>query len=146
MRLRRGHDIGSANAAAAERRGNRILADAALLGSWSATRWQYRSRANPESVVDVVCALGATVTLSLSEDSYVLTWSLADQRNRSLGGAFAVQGERLELRTPDQNPPEALTYRLAGETLALSSESSEWDFDGDGKDEAADFVAVLVRL
>jgi hypothetical protein len=123
--------------------------DGALLGSWSATRWQYRSRAHPESVVDVVCSLGGSVTLSLSAESYVLTWSSGaglPHDNRSVGGALVVEGDRLSLRPPDALEPDAVTYRLSGETLALSSDASEWDFDGEGKVEAAEFVAVLVRL
>jgi len=144
VRLRRDHDP-TAGAAAGRIAGQRGPVDAALLGSWSATRWQYTSRAHPEAVVDVVCSLGATVTLSLSEEAYVLTWSSAGRESRSIGGAVAVQGDRLALQAPD-GPSDAVVYRLAGETLALSSDASEWDFDGDGNDEAANFVAVLVRL
>jgi hypothetical protein len=117
--------------------------DGELLGSWSATRWQYTSRTL--RAVDVVCELGGTVTLSLSAESYVLTWSVAQQASRSVGGALRVVGDRLELRAQGRDEAEAVTFRRGGETLALSSEASAWDFDGNG-DEAAAFVAVLVRL
>jgi hypothetical protein len=45
---------------------------ARLLGSWSATRWQYTSQARPDVTADVVCDLGGSVTLSLSAATYVL--------------------------------------------------------------------------
>jgi len=115
----------------------------ALLGSWSATRWQYASRAG--RTVDVVCDLGGTVTLSLSAESYVLTWSVPEQGSRSIGGALALVDDRLDLRAQGGEQVESVIYRLAAETLALSSDASQWDFDGNG-DEAAAFVAVLVRL
>ena len=118
-------------------------AEGGLLGSWSATRWQYTSRA--QLTVDVVCDLGGTVTLSVSAGSYVLTWSVAGQASRSVGGALAVAGDRIALRPQGADQAEAVTYRLAGETLALSSDASQWDFDGSGEEPAA-FVAVLVRL
>jgi hypothetical protein len=120
--------------------------ESALLGSWSATRWQYTSRERPDAVVDLVCGLGGSVTLSLSAETYVLTWSSAGQDGRSIGGVLAIEGDRIALRAQDASETEAVTYRLAGETLALSSDASRWDFDGDGAEEAADFVAVLVRL
>ena len=117
--------------------------DGALLGSWSATRWQYTSRA--QRTVDVVCDLGGTVTLSLSAHSYVLTWSVTGQTSRSVGGALAVVGDHLDFLAQGAEQRESVTYRLGGETLALSSDATGWDFDGSG-DEPAAFVAVLVRL
>lgn len=117
----------------------------ALLGSWSATRWQYASRARGDARVDVVCDLGGTVTLSVSAQSYVLTWSVPGQASRSVGGALEMVDDRLALRAQGTEETESVTYRLAGETLALSSDASQWAFDGSGEEPAA-FVAVLVRL
>jgi hypothetical protein len=37
-------------------------------------------------------------------------------------------------------------FRLGANELSLSSDDSGWDFDGDGAEEAASFVAVFVRL
>jgi len=96
-------------------------------------------------VVDVVCSLGGTVTLSLSRESYVLTWSAADRVRRSSGGVFRVENERLVLRAHGDES-DAVTYRVSGDTLAITSDSSQWDFDGDGEVEDAEFVAVMVRL
>jgi hypothetical protein len=119
--------------------------DGALYGSWSATRWQYTGREPPQRKVDLVCDLGGSVTLSLSDGTYVLTWDVG-QGSRSLGGAVAVDGDRLTLHPQGGADPEALWFRLAGDTLALSTDASAWDVDGDGRDEVATFVAVLVRL
>jgi hypothetical protein len=116
-----------------------------LFGSWSATRWQYASRDRPERQVDVVCDLGGSVTLSLSEGTYVLTWDLGEG-SRSLGGAIDVDADRLTLRPLGAADEEVVVFRVASDTLSLSAESSAWDLDADGTEEAAAFVAVLVRL
>jgi len=116
-----------------------------LLGSWSATRWQYASRARPDRLVDVVCDLGGSVTVSLSDGAYVLTWTLAGRASGSVGGTLSVCGDHLSLLAQGAAEAESVRYHLAAETLSLSSEQSSWEFDGRG-DEPADFVAVLVRV
>jgi hypothetical protein len=121
-------------------------ADPPLLGSWSATRWQYTKRDEPARSVDVVCDLGGAVTLSLSAETYVLTWTLAGEGSRSEGGTSEVLDEHLRLTAEGAGHSDTVRFRVAADTLSLSAEPSAWDFDGDGRDEAADFVAVLVRL
>lgn len=116
-----------------------------LSGSWSATRWQYTSRARPEVAVDVVCDLGGTVTLSLSEGAYVLTWDVPGSASGSAGGVLAMSDGRLNLTAQGAGEAESVRVHVAGPTLALSCEGSAWDFDGSGE-ESAGFVAVLVRL
>jgi hypothetical protein len=119
--------------------------DHPVFGSWSATRWQYVSRERPERVVDVVTGLGGSVTLSLSGDTYVLTWEIAGQPSHSVGGTLGVHGDRLELLPRDAGAVDTVAFHAAGDTLSLSSSASAWEFDGGGE-EPADFVAVLVRL
>ena len=114
-------------------------------GSWSATRWQYTSVVRPELQVDVVCDLQGTITLSLSEETYVLTWNLGSG-SRSVGGTVTLDGDRLTLLPHGAAEPDVVAFRVASDTLALSAEASAWDLDGDGRDETAAFVAVLVRL
>ena len=116
-----------------------------LLGSWSATRWQYTSRATPDRVVDVVTGLGGSVTLSLSAQAYVLTWAVPGLGDGTIGGALAIEDGRLALIPAGAGLAESLAFRLASATLALSCDASSWDFDGSGE-VRADFVAVLVRL
>jgi len=113
-------------------------------GSWSATRWQYTSRADADRVVDVVAGLGGSVTLSLSDGTWVLTWAVPGRGNGTVGGSLAVGRARLDLLRAGPGPPESLEFHQAPDTLALSSDASHWDF-GEGE-EPADFVAVLVRL
>jgi hypothetical protein len=85
------------------------------------------------------------VTLSLSDGTYVLTWDVG-RGSRSAGGAATIEGDRLALRQEETATTDEVRFRLSGPTLALSADASGWDFDGNGRDEAAAFVAVLVRL
>jgi hypothetical protein len=117
-----------------------------LFGSWSATRWQYTSREEPARVVDLVADRGGVVTLSLTDETYVLTHDVADRGHHSVGGTVAINGEMLQLRAQGGDGMEAVRFRVAGDTLALTAADSGWDFDGDGQEEAASMVAVFVRL
>lgn len=117
-----------------------------LLGSWSATRWQYTRRDGRPLALDVVCDLGGSVTLSLSARSYVLTWDVRGRGKLSIGGTFRVRDDQLELFPLGSERGEVIRFRVNAETLSLSAEDSGWDFEGQGHEAAAEFVAVFVRL
>jgi len=116
----------------------------ALLGSWSATRWQYTSRLPPERVVDLICDRGGSVTLSLSPDSYILAWEMAGEERQCVGGRVAVNGDQLEFQ--EDGRMERVDFRLGVSELSIRSEGSRWIFDGDAGEGPASFVAVFVRV
>jgi len=119
---------------------------AALLGSWSATRWQYSKRDDPVRSVDVVCDLGGAVTLSLSARTYVLTRDVAGRGTTSEGGACDLLDDQLHLTPEGADRSNAVWFQVAADTLSLRADTAAWDFDGDSDDAPADFVAVLVGL
>ena len=119
-------------------------AEGTLLGGWSATRWQYTGPSGRS--VDVVCDLGGSVSLSLSSTAFILAYTIAGQANPGVSGTFVVSDDELIMTRPGVSESEAVRFRLAERTLSLYSDSSGWDFDGNGADEPAEFVAVLVRL
>lgn len=121
-----------------------VPASPALLGSWSATRWQYSSNLRADRAVDLVCDLRGSVTLSLGPEGFVLTWVLEGGERQAIGGGYAVQGGEIEFSA--RGAPERAEYHLGSVELSLSSDASAWDFDGDGEEEPARFVAVFVRL
>lgn len=123
----------------------RSPSDGALLGSWSATRWQYTSRERPDRVVDVVIDLRGTVTLSLTAGTYILAWDIGNQGSQSIGGTYAARGHELEF-AQRADLREHVGFRLGADELSLKGAESAWDFDGNGHEEPADFVAVFVRL
>jgi hypothetical protein len=117
-----------------------------VFGGWSATRWQYTSVSDPERAADVVCDLGGTVTLSLSATAFILAFDVAGRGKHTVSGACEVRADELLLRPEGAEAPHAVRFRHNDDTLSLQSEASGWDFDGTGQDQAATFVAVLVRL
>jgi hypothetical protein len=122
-----------------------VVPEAALLGSWSATRWQYASRDHHGLVVDVVAGLRGTVTLSVSAGAFVVSWDAPGHGSGSVGGTVATVDGDLILRLYGADEPAVMRYRVSDLTLALSSDGSAWDFQGHGE-EPAEFTAVLVRL
>jgi hypothetical protein len=116
-----------------------------LIGSWAATRWQYHGRGEFAPMVDLVCDLGASVTLSITAGTFILTRSEPGRDPQSTGGAIAVDDATLTLRAADGREGEVFRYQVTDDTLTLSSEAAAWRFYGDDE-QPADFVAVLVRL
>jgi hypothetical protein len=131
-------------AEAAPRRSDPVIHS--VFGGWSATRWQYTRLAAPERVADVVCDLGGSVTLSLTPTAFILAFVIAGRGRHSVSGACEVRGDELLLRPEGADAPTGVRFRQNGDTLSLQSDASGWDFDGNGEDQAAAFVAVLVRL
>lgn len=120
--------------------------DNPLLGSWSATRWQYARGDDSGQVLDLVCDVGGTITLSLSDGTWVLSYDVAPRGKQSVGGTWIARHDVLELTAAGAEAADAVRFRLSAETLSLSSLESWWDFDGSGRDVPALFVAVFVRL
>jgi hypothetical protein len=117
-----------------------------LFGGWSATRWEYASLAAPDRIVDVVTDLGGSVALSLTATAFILAFDVAGRGQHSVAGTGEVRGDELWLQPEGAEAAERVAFHLAGDTLSLRSGASGWDFDGTGQEEAAAFVAVLVRL
>ncbi len=118
--------------------------DNPLFGGWSATRWQYTDSSGRS--LDVVCDLGGSVSLSLSATAFILAYDLAGRPGPGVSGTFRVRGDELILAPHGAQDSQSVRFQQSGRTLSLHSHASSWDFDGDGNDEAAEFVAVLVRL
>ena len=117
-----------------------------LFGGWSATRWQYRSASPPERVVDVVTDLGGSITLSLTATAFILAVDVASRGSVSVSGRCEVRADELLLCLDGGDAPERVSFHQTGDTLSLRSDQSAWDFEGNGTDQRAAFVAVLVRL
>ena len=118
---------------------------AGLLGTWSATRWQYLSRHHDTHAVDLVCDLRGAVTLSLSPGTFILSWDIPGHGSRTVGGQYVVRERAIEFASSAKDVSDAVWYRLGVDELSLQSEESAWDF-GDGAEELALFVAVFVRI
>jgi hypothetical protein len=120
-----------------------VATPGSLLGSWSATRWEYQSPDGRR--VDLVAELGGVVTAGFSADAWVLTFTIPGRGVRSTGGTLGGEASALVLRA-EGSEPVLLRVHLSGDTLTWNDDHSGWDFDGDGVDEPASLIAVFVRL
>ena len=117
-----------------------------LLAGWSATRWQYTSLSDPWNAVDMICDLGGSIAITLSDRQFILTCDIPGRGSLTVAGSFEIDGEILRFTALDSSSPQSVRVHQAGRTLSFHSEASAWDFDGTGKERAAWFSAVLVRL
>jgi hypothetical protein len=117
-----------------------------LIGLWSATRWQYIALGNPSKSVDLVSELGGMVAVSLSLGAFILVADVGDLVHDTVIGTFTVADGEIRFTEQGGTEPVVVRFYRMEKTLALQSVESAWDFDGDGIDEPAEFVAVLVRL
>jgi len=83
--------------------------------------------------------------MSLSAGAFVLAWDVPGHGSGSSGGTASVANGELILRPHGGDETCVVRYRVSAMTLALTGETSAWDFDGNG-DVSAEFSAVLVRL
>jgi len=93
-----------------------------------------------------MCDLGGSVTLSLTATAFILAFDVPGRGAQSVSGACEVRGAELRFVPEGTDGEERVAFHQIGDTLSLRSDASGWDFDGNGQDQRAGFVAVLVRL
>ncbi len=117
-----------------------------LVGTWDATVIQLTSVADPGTVVELV-SQGADGRLVLQADG-------------GFGLSVGIPGEPTEFGNGDWSSTDVLTLDfgegdiqgrwqfdidLNGNTLRLTGADTEWDFDGNGTEDAAKLNLTLVR-
>lgn len=122
------------------------LAD--LVGTWTATQFEFTNRADRSQKVDIIPQGGALTFTILPDGRYIFDLQLpfpgvAPERSR---GQVRVQGNRIVL---DDNNPEVPdldgTVSLSGDILTVTADNVPFDFDLDGTNELASIVLVLRR-
>ena len=117
-----------------------------LIGVWIALEYEYTSQADTTRSIDLVQEAGATYTIELiTGGSY--RWRLNTPTGGTLRGTgtYDVDGDRLRLTPADGGDVVVYSLRFNGIYMRLSREDAEYDFDGDGTAEPADFRLLLDR-
>ncbi len=121
--------------------GNVTLAD--MIGSWIATKFEFKSKADGNLKVDII-SKGGTFTLTISADNQVILVAMfPGQAPETDMGTISVEGDSLFLDLEDDDIKAA--YTLFGNTLQLSVGDAEYDFNEDGTDEPATVEILLNR-
>jgi len=117
-----------------------------LVGTWNATKYEYRHAEDYSQHVDLIAAFG-TVTLMINS---------ASKYNLNLGGSGGLNDCGTIIVEEDTlafNADAALEitihydYELSGDTLTLITHNAEieWDFDSDGVDDPVVLTMVLKK-
>lgn len=139
MRLSRAVLLGAAatlGAVACEKATGVTIAD--LVGTWRATKLEFTNKANTAQKVDLV-PLGAQLTIVVESSGRAIS-TFSFQGSTSVDTSqIAIRGDTLLI------DGERAVFVLSGNTLTLTDNEEEFDFNQDGTQDPAILVAVLVR-
>ena len=114
-----------------------------LAGTWVATAIVFTSVEDPAMTVDIT-EEGATATFTLdAEGAYTVTFVFGEE-NEVETGTYAVDGNVLTL-TDSVEGAEVWDVARDGDTMTLTSDDDEFDFDDDQVEDPASLVITLAR-
>jgi hypothetical protein len=118
-----------------------------LVGTWNATKVEYTPDGGGAAFDLIDNGGSATLTLSAS-GTLTGTFTFAGQSDE-IDGTVSLANGRLTLTEPGEggDPPEVTVFdvTLSGNTLTLTSDDVEFDFNFDGENEPASVVIVGVK-
>jgi phosphoheptose isomerase len=116
-----------------------------LVGTWRATRANYRSVANAALQTEVI-AQGTTMTLVLeSGGTFSLTIVDPGQQGNVVTGTWTSSRDVLTIVRTGQSGNSQFDMTLNGNTLTLTGGSALFDFESDGRMEEAKLDMTLTR-
>lgn len=115
-----------------------------LVGTWTATKFEFTNRANPAQKIDLV-PFGLSFTLVVAPGGrYTMTMSFPGQPGEVEQGVVSVAGDSICVDPDGPEGQECMAFTLAGDTLTVTGDG-EFDFNGDGVDDPAVMLLVLRR-
>lgn len=115
-----------------------------LLGTWTATRAEHVSRANPTLRVEVI-SQGTTMVLALAATTCTLTITDPGEGPVVTTGTWSASIDVLTLKPAGRSFSIEFDVTLNGNTLTLAGGSVEYDIDGDDVGEETTLNATLAR-
>ena len=115
-----------------------------FVGDWLATSYVVTSVANTSQSQDLTL-LEMTMSITFTETTYSGTVSFPGEVTETFSGTYAIEGNQLTLNETGEGTPELMTYTLSANTLTLSGDDEQYDFDDDGQEDPATFTMVLAK-
>ncbi len=122
--------------------------DPDLEGTWTADSFVFVSDDDPSTSVDLL-EDGGSITVTLNADgTYRVVQSWPDgeggvDESEESGSYVALEGLLWLIQPEAHDAPPVQLYEVDGETLVMTVPNAEFDFDGDGEDEAATIVMTF---
>ena len=116
-----------------------------LAGTWNAVNYAFVNKADDTEVVDLI-GRGASLTITFTSDGNH-TWDFrdVDGETTSVSGTFTVNDPLLTFSDVGDGTPEPFLAVREEDNLSLATGNAEFDFDGDGILEDAEWRIFLVR-
>ncbi len=115
-----------------------------FVGDWLASSYVVTNIANTSQSEDLI-GLGMTLSITFTETSYSGTAGFPGEATETFSGTYTIDGNQLILNETGELEPDTMTYALSGNTMTLSGDDEEYDFDDDGQDDPATFTMVFQR-
>ncbi len=117
-----------------------------ITGTWNASSVVFTNLANPSQKSDLIADADGTLTITFSANGdFSITLTVPPDQPETDVGTVEVRGDTLTLAESGQGSPTDFIASLSGNTLTLTTDDEEFDFDDDGTDEPASLRVVLQR-
>ena len=116
-----------------------------LAGTWNAASYGFINKADVSEAVDLV-GRGASLTITFTSDgNYTWDFRDVDGETTSVSGTFTTDDPLLTFSDVGDGTPEPFLAVREGDNLSLVTGNAEFDFDGDGVLEDAQWQISLLR-
>ena len=116
-----------------------------LTGTWVATQFLFTNPANAAETFDAIAAGGSLSLTVQATGDYTATITEPGSAAEVVTGTISVEGNVVTIAESGQGSPTPYAATRSGDTLTLTTDDEEFDFDDDGTDELASLRIVLVR-
>lgn len=120
------------------------LEPADVAGSWTAQTWTFTNVTNTSQTAEII-SQGAAFSLTLRADGTFTATVTEDGDTSTDSGTYATTAVTITLSESGQGSPDTFGVVRDGNTMTFTVNNSDYDFDGDGSDEAATEVIVFTR-
>jgi hypothetical protein len=115
-----------------------------FVGDWLASSYVLTSIENTSLSADLI-EFGMTLSITFTETTYSGTSTFPDEAAESFSGTYTIEGNQLILNEVGELEPDTMTYTLSGNTLTMTGNDEEFDFDDDGQEDPASFTMVFAK-
>ena len=116
-----------------------------LAGTWNAISYGFINKADISEAVNLI-GRGASLTITFTSDgNYTWDFSDVDGATTSVSGAFTSDDPLLTFSDVGGGTPEQFLAVREDDNLSLVTGNAEFDFDGDGVLEDAQWEIFLIR-